>query len=251
MSAIVVCLDCPNYQNGGYCRLKHKDVGALSPACDPAERMTRTEKQAAARDKAEKTCPRCGKALPMEEFANHSTNLDGKQTYCRKCQAEAYARWAEKNLKKNRKSLTKEAEQMETTGNTMSHKTCPKCGRSLPLEAYGKHSGQKDGLQQTCKECRAAAYKAKKEKQQEQQQTETKRCPKCGRDLPKSAFGHKAEAKDGLQSWCNDCRAGKTQEAPQQKTVVVRETLTDKQMVDLLREHGWIVTCTRTITEEL
>lgn len=62
---------------------------------------------------------------------------------------------------------------------------------------------------------------------------------------------HKAEAKDGLQSWCNDCRAGKTQEAPPQKTVVVRETLTDKQMVDLLREHGWIVTCTRTITEEL
>lgn len=25
--------------------------------------------------------------------------------------------------------------------------------------------------------------------------------------------------------------------------VVVREVLTDKQMVDLLREHGWTVTC--------
>lgn len=30
MSAIVVCLDCPNYRNGGWCRLKNKDTGALT-----------------------------------------------------------------------------------------------------------------------------------------------------------------------------------------------------------------------------
>lgn len=38
MSRIVVCLDCPHYQTGGYCRLKHKDVGALNPACDQADK---------------------------------------------------------------------------------------------------------------------------------------------------------------------------------------------------------------------
>ena len=45
--------------------------------------------------------------------------------------------------------------------------------------------------------------------------------------------------------------APSAEKAEQTQTVVVRETLTDKQMVDLLREHGWTVTCYRTITEEL
>lgn len=107
-------------------------------------------------------------------------------------------------------------------------------------------------------------------------QAQTKTCTKCGRELPISEFYAKAGSKDGLQTQCKDChnaatqrsreraqkarqalaekRAAKAQEQPtkeQTQTVVVRETLTDKQMVDLLREHGWTVTCYRTITEEL
>lgn len=97
----------------------------------------------------------------------------------------------------------------------------------------------------------------------------TKRCPRCGRELPADAFGRHARTRDGLQPYCKDCRSearmGKTrrpgretatkytktaQEQPG-TTVVVRETLTDKQMVDILRGHGWTVTATRTITEEL
>lgn len=34
MNRITVCLDCPLYQTGGWCRHKRKDVGALQPACD-------------------------------------------------------------------------------------------------------------------------------------------------------------------------------------------------------------------------
>mgnify|MGYP002519128633 CR=1 FL=1 len=36
MNRIVVCLDCPHYQKGGYCIKTRKDVGALTPACDKA-----------------------------------------------------------------------------------------------------------------------------------------------------------------------------------------------------------------------
>lgn len=36
MNRIVVCLDCPHYQKGGYCSKTRKDVGALTPACDKA-----------------------------------------------------------------------------------------------------------------------------------------------------------------------------------------------------------------------
>lgn len=30
---IVVCLDCPHYQKGGYCTKKRKEVGGLQDAC--------------------------------------------------------------------------------------------------------------------------------------------------------------------------------------------------------------------------
>ena len=32
-------------------------------------------------------------------------------------------------------------------------KTCTKCGRELPLSAFGKHRSMKDGLSYWCKEC--------------------------------------------------------------------------------------------------
>ena len=92
----------------------------------------------------------------------------------------------------------------------------------------------------------------------------TKVCSKCGETKPLTDFYKDKKASDGHQSWCKRCvsvdnaqRARKAKaekriaKAEQTQTVVVRETLTDKQMVDLLREHGWTVTCYRTITEEL
>lgn len=97
---------------------------------------------------------------------------------------------------------------------------------------------------------------------------QNKVCSKCGETKPLTDFYKDKKASDGHQSWCKRCvsvdnaqrarkakaekrakEATKTNEQP--KKVVVRETLTDKQMVDLLREHGWTVTCYRTITEEL
>lgn len=92
----------------------------------------------------------------------------------------------------------------------------------------------------------------------------TKVCSKCGETKPLTDFYKDKNASDGHQLWCKRCvsvgnaqrarkaRAEKRAKAQEQpKPTVVRETLTDKQMVELLREHGWTVTCYRTITEEL
>ena len=206
MSRIVVCMDCPSYQKGGYCYHKKKDVGALSPACDHAKNLNQ-------------------KFNPEDETV---------------------------------------AEHQELTMITPAHeeptKRCSKCGEVKPMSEFYKDTRATDGRQSACKHCtyldnaaRARRALAEKRAKAEAEQPATKTCPKCGRELPREAFGHKAEAKDGLQSWCNDCRKGKTPEkGPEQpKTVVVRETLTDKQMVELLREHGWEVTCRRVVTEEL
>ena len=37
-------------------------------------------------------------------------------------------------------------------------KKCPKCGRELPLECFGKNKSRKDGLQPYCKECNKQYY---------------------------------------------------------------------------------------------
>lgn len=34
---------------------------------------------------------------------------------------------------------------------------------------------------------------------------ETKKCSKCGRELPVSEFWKKSSTKDGLQAYCKDC----------------------------------------------
>lgn len=147
MSRIVVCMDCPNYQKGGYCYHEKKDVGALSPACGHAKNLNQ-------------------KFNPEDNDQPMKTPL---------------------------------APQAHT-------KTCTKCGRELPGSEFYAKAGSKDGLQTQCKDCHNAVSRSSKDKT-------------------------------------------KAQEQPKQ--VVVRETLTDKQMVELLREHGWTVTCYRTITEEL
>ena len=213
MNRIIVCLDCPEYQKGGYCRHKRKDVSALTEACDHAKTM------------------------------NLMFNPEDKE---------------------------------ETMSNPLAPqaqtKTCTKCGRELPISEFYARAGSKDGLQTICKDCHNAATKRCHDKAKAQAHTEKslqetcdmKRCAKCGETKPLTDFYKDKKASDGHQSWCKHCahvdnaqrarkalaeKRAKAQEQP--KPTVVRETLTDKQMVELLREHGWTVTCYRTITEEL
>lgn len=40
----------------------------------------------------------------------------------------------------------------------------------------------------------------------ENQEIKTKKCSKCGRELPLSEFYLKRGASDGLQAWCKECQ---------------------------------------------
>lgn len=46
--------------------------------------------------------------------------------------------------------------------NEIMTKTCPKCGRELPLSRFSKCNSMKDGLQRMCKECSASYSKQRK-----------------------------------------------------------------------------------------
>ena len=201
MSRIVVCLDCPHYQTGGYCRLKHKEVGALNPACDQTDKEG---KQTPRIDRQEKTCSKCGRTLPIDSFSKNKTAPDGRQSTCKECSKAAYEAWDLKRKISKKKT-------MEATEKTIKTKRCNRCGRELPITEFYAKTGTKDGLQYECKHCHTEIVKACREKR-------------------------KAQA------------APPDQEV---KTVVVREKMTARQMVDALRADGWEVTCIRTTTEEL
>lgn len=95
MSRITVCLDCPMYQTGGWCKHKRKDVGALQPACDHAKKMNETfnpeDKEEEpmtdmnTRTEATKLCKKCGRHLTLDHFGKKNGTKDGLQYWCKEC----------------------------------------------------------------------------------------------------------------------------------------------------------------------
>ena len=211
MSAIVVCLDCEHYRKGGYCDKKHKDVGALHEACADAKRPAEIE----------------------AEKKEESAQAPALTKICRKCRQEL--------------PLTAFSYTTSNKGNKIRRRTCDECY----TQAMSKNRKKK--IQTTI---------TKRRKPMET--IPTKRCSKCGEEKPLTDFGANRTNKDGKQRWCKACMnkatsrakgnrgaAAQKEPAKTEKQIVVRETLTDAQMVEALRARGWQVTCTRTVTEEL
>ena len=111
MSRITVCLDCPLYQTGGWCKHKRKDVGALQPACDHAKKMNETfnpeDKEEEpmtdmnTRTEATKLCKKCGRELTLDHFGKKNGTKDGLQYWCKECTTQSIlkARRAKKAAK--------------------------------------------------------------------------------------------------------------------------------------------------------
>ena len=175
-------------------------------------------------------------------------------------------------------------------------RTCKQCGRELPLEQFTRSCKSRDGYTHTCKECFSAqmsekkkalwASKPKKEKPVQEQEVlpeGQKRCRRCGRILPVTAFGRHATTPDHLHPTCTECRKaegravyerncakkGITPKPPrvdatlQPLTVAplntdkfvselfekqkdqILHTLKDEELVAELRRRGWTITATK------
>lgn len=110
MGRIAVCLSCPEYQKGGYCRKKHKDVGALQPACQEMTDLINTKEDEDMRTKIptpeSKRCPKCGRELPSEAFRPREESKDGLQSWCKECTNEGSRRYmATKKAEKNGEAI--------------------------------------------------------------------------------------------------------------------------------------------------
>ena len=175
-------------------------------------------------------------------------------------------------------------------------RVCKQCGRELPLDQFTRSCKSRDGYTHTCKECFSAqmsekkkalwASKPKKEKPVQEQEVlpeGQKRCRRCGRILPVTAFGRHATTPDHLHPTCTECRKaegravyerncakkGITPKPPrvdatlQPLTVAplntdkfvselfekqkdqILHTLKDEELVAELRRRGWTITATK------
>lgn len=154
MNRIVVCLDCPHYQKGGYCTKTRKDVGALSPACDkaPQEKTDDDIIDTVEEPQTTKKCERCDEVLPLSSFGwINAKNGRRMRRICKDCYHEVMVI----GHNKDKKAPGKASE---------GHKICNICHKDLPLSAFGVNKASKDGLMPCCKECKRKAQKAYKER---------------------------------------------------------------------------------------
>lgn len=272
MNRIVVCLDCPMYQTGGYCRHKGKDVGALSPACDHA--LTLNEKF---NPEDEDAALGLAKPEPKMEFKAEPT---GPKVIS---PAEAERR-AETNQRRREARAAK-----RLLPEKIDSKVCKHCGRDLPLSEYYMKDGKPNWI---CKECTKAYNVARAKARRDARSAEqnagvtTKVCKTCGRELPLEAFGGHAKTWDHKATVCKECMVEKltknkekarqtkptpapvldeniktVKTAPMDEPILLAEIDTaaslenfeSKRLVNELRARGYTVTCSRPITviEEL
>lgn len=102
-----------------------------------------TTTQTSAPKPGHKTCTRCGKELPIEDFYLKRGKPDYK---CKEC-TKKY------NVEQARKRREAKMAQMNAGATT---KVCKTCGRELPLDAFGGHAKTWDGKATVCKECMTA-----------------------------------------------------------------------------------------------
>ena len=274
MNRIVVCLDCPHYQKGGYCTKTRKDVGALQPACDKAPQEKTDDDiidtvEIVEEPQTTKKCERCGEVLPISSFGwINSKNGRRMRRICKDCYHEVMV-------------IGHSKEKKAPDG----HKVCNICHKTLPISAFGVNKTAKDGLMPCCKECKASEQKKYRGRMKTAttikkspgrppkkvaESPETKYCPKCGRDLPRSAFHPKLDAKSGLQSYCKECNRPKPKKTMNTTTPtpapVINEgiatlkteqvanpfsTFKDHELADELRARGYDVRAEKTFTIQI
>ncbi len=91
----------------------------------------------------------------------------------------------------------------------MTSKTCTKCGKEKPLEAFVIDARRKDGRRSCCKECSNRAATVNRERRRIKLgiiRVETKQCQKCKQVLSADQFHRKPGTSDGLQSFCKSCQ---------------------------------------------
>ena len=148
-----LCKDCKHYKmtlDGPYCLksaghpkpvspIMAKDCFEERPAGEPASAVPMEKPGYVPRTKV---CAKCGRELPMLQFSVNRRMKDGHQSECKECVAKTGRESRQRLNEKKRAERDKAVREQLEAG----VKVCKKCGRTLPLSAFGKGHAA-DGLQ--------------------------------------------------------------------------------------------------------
>jgi len=129
--------------------------------------------------------------------------------------------------------------QPTTTPEPAQDKLCPRCERTLPLDAFNRHRYGRLGRRSWCRECEAAARPKRRRTVPEGKRW----CPRCERELELSCFGrNRARGGGGLRAWCRECEAEHKRD---ERASVAGERLADRvERAERVKETG-LKTCGR------
>lgn len=136
-------------------------------------------------------------------------------------------------------------------------KHCNKCGRDLPLEAFGKKTGTKDGLQSWCKECQkestmAARARKKGAAEAPADQPAPKRAPRSEVILPNGKHTETPSSDPEVIRARRWLREAVAPAIPNEEDIAkMVHFASSKMLIAELTKRGWKGTLTFTTTANL
>jgi hypothetical protein len=97
-----------------------------------------------------KWCPECGRWKALDDFFTDRRAGDGRTSYCRPCQT---ARNAESKARRARGEPLTTRRPRRTVQSVIPFKTCPRCERTLSLEAFAINRSNSRGISAYCLAC--------------------------------------------------------------------------------------------------
>jgi len=153
MSDYKPCGKCARFRgDNGYCAATGRYVNALSiERCfvDKNDDYVPTENRITMLRRGLKRCKDCGQLLPLSDFPKHPTSHDGHDGLCLECKRKK-SRAAQRKSKTRRERYEEQREKLPD-----GMKRCKRCGKVLPVSAFGRHASTFDHLQASCTECRS------------------------------------------------------------------------------------------------
>jgi len=147
----------------------------------------------------------------LDEYRKHAGCRDGLEGRCKVC-VLGYHREYKKKLYASFPAVT------------CLTKTCSECGKSKPLDEFGKNVSKPDGRVGECKLCRRTYFENRCSKFKSVEGL-TKICTWCKKEKPPAEFGKRLASPDGLNCWCKECtcaRATESRAKPREKWAETR-----------------------------
>lgn len=115
-----------------------------------------------------KTCSKCRRDLPLDQFHKAAKGSQGRGAYCKDCQRERTQAWRE----------ARKAKGVEVPD----FKFCSSCNTNKPSSQFHKQKSGTGGLQNRCKKCQREANDTWRQKNPEQWKTTAKAWEEANKD---------------------------------------------------------------------